>query len=259
MSEHTTLPVVVINGWGFESAVLDEFASQLQSAMPDGTHHVISPLPNKPLPIDSWLTQLYERYIAPASAPVWCVGWSLGGQVAALLAARYPDKVGGLITLCSNPRFTQTPEWRCAMPVATFEAFAAGFEADAPLTRQRFAALCAQGSLSAKALLRQLRPHLAHQQEEACASLGLLWLASLDTRKALQTLTCPQLHLFAEKDALVPSQTTYAVRQWMRSSMVECLPNVGHALPIEAPSDSAARVRAFITQHVSAHGASTIT
>ena len=33
------------------------------------------------------------------------VGWSLGVQLALELAARYPQRVAALITVCSNPRF----------------------------------------------------------------------------------------------------------------------------------------------------------
>lgn len=236
----------MINGWGFEDSVLQDFTSHLQHALPGITPLVISPLPPNPLPIGTWLNRLHDSLVAPAQAPVWLVGWSLGGQIAGLLAARYPNQIAGLITLCSNPCFVQRSGWQSAMSNTVFDAFVMGVDQHAEQTQQRFAGLCAQGSEQAKPLMRQLRSHLARHAASTRASLGLSWLGTLDSREALNTLMCPQLHLFAERDALVPVSAACAVHSNVPKSFVECVEHAGHALPVDMPVETVAQIKRFI-------------
>ena len=57
------------------------------------------------------------------------VGWSLGGQLALELAARYPQRVEAVVTLCSNPCFIARGDWPGMSPAA-YREFRAGLASD---------------------------------------------------------------------------------------------------------------------------------
>ncbi|MFH7422752.1 transporter, partial [Pseudomonas syringae pv. tagetis] len=61
----------------------------------------------------------------------WLGGWSLGGMLAAALAARRGEGCSGLLTLASNACFVTRGAWPNAMAAQDFDAGLAGCP-DAP-------------------------------------------------------------------------------------------------------------------------------
>lgn len=239
----TTARLLLLGGWGYTPAVLSPLATALEHL--DIDVHILSPLPETPVPITSWLSTLVMRHLSETAGPVLLSGWSLGGQIATLLAAHCPERVAGLVTLCTNPAFMQCATWPTAMPPSTFSAFQHGIDQDPQLTLQRFAGLCAQGSPHGRHVIRQLRTHTIHTPT---TSLGLSWLASLDVRTALEAVPVPQLHLYAEQDGLVPAAAFTALAQRLPTAAFQsCVGS--HALPVEAPADVAAILHHFISRH----------
>ena len=85
------------------------------------------------------------------------IGWSLGGQLATLLADQiskqyHQQKI--LITLASNPCFVEScienAEWHTAMPQATFQSFKQSFQQDAIATLKKFGFMVCQGVKTTK-------------------------------------------------------------------------------------------------------------
>ena len=179
---------------------------------------------------ESWqLDNLLESFEQlPIPAAIWC-GWSLGGMLAALFAARYPGRVNALVTLAANAHFVQCDGWTQAMPPADAEQFSASLKANASVTLKRFLALICQGSETAKADLRLLKQCAGSADSETLvASLALLY--QLDTRQTLASLSLPQCHLLGEHDALVPSTVKEPLQQLNSASFVTVLEGASHAL-----------------------------
>lgn len=223
----TTL--ILLPGWGLGSAPLMPLAKALAGQVQVS----IEPLPAlEHADIRRWLDALDERL----PRGVWLGGWSLGGMLAALLAARRGADCPGLLTLASNARFTASEAWPAAMPAATFEAFREGYELNPTATLKRFAMLCSQGAADARGLSRRL---LA-QVDGADSLAGLELLAALDTRQALQGFAGPQLHLFAIDDALVPVAAAAAIQTLQPAAEVRRVEGASHALVVEQVNEVAA-------------------
>ncbi|MEZ5554509.1 malonyl-ACP O-methyltransferase BioC [Haliea sp.] len=172
--------------------------------------------------------------VAPASAVY--VGWSLGGQLATAVASRAPQRVAGLVTVASNPRFLAEGSWP-GVAAAQLAGFQAGLAADAGGTLRRFSALQSRGCAAERALARQLVAQ-SRGWDAVALTAGLQWLAELDTRSLLPALACPQQHLLAEADALVPGAVHEALCGWLAGvaeASVSVIPGAGHALPCAAP------------------------
>lgn len=233
--------LILLPGWGLGTAPLQPLAGALRCLDPR-LHVDIEPLPT----LDScnpadWLDEL------DATLPLdtWLGGWSLGGMLAAELAARRGERCSGLLTLASNLRCVAEPGWPAAMSAETFDAFRQDCAADASATLKRFSLLCAQGATDARGVSRQLFAAVP-QVQPATLLGGLDLLANLDTRASLQAFIGPQLHLFAGQDALVPASAAQALLALLPDVEIGLIDNASHAFALERPHEIAAAIQAFL-------------
>ena len=70
------------------------------------------------------LAATLEDILACSPPEAVYVGWSLGGQLALELAARFPRRVSAVVTVCNNPLFVAANDWPGMEPVL-FEEFRA--------------------------------------------------------------------------------------------------------------------------------------
>lgn len=230
-----TASMILLPGWGLGSAPLVPLAEALDEhfqvrieALPAFEH----------ADSERWLSALDARI----PRGVWLGGWSLGGMLAALLAARRGADCPGLLTLASNARFVACETWPAAMPTATFSAFHAAYGQSPAATLKRFAMLCSQGAVDARGLSRQLLAQAGGVDSLA----GLELLAALDTRPALQQFAGPQLHLLADADALLPQAAAAAIQALQPAVEVQVLTGASHAFVLERAHEVAARVGRFM-------------
>lgn len=194
------------------------------------------------------LEALVANILAVAPEQAVYVGWSLGGQVATAVAAAAPGRVSALVTVASNPCFTAQPEWP-GLPAATLQSFVDGLVAHPARTLRRFASLQAGGAADKRTLVRQVL-RSGGLWSPAALAVGLQWLANLDTRALLRGLGCPQLHLLAGSDALVPSSAATALAAGLadtKGAAVRVLNADCHALPLSAPRLLADALREFMS------------
>jgi malonyl-CoA O-methyltransferase len=166
--------------------------------------------------------------IAPPEAVY--LGWSLGGQLAGALAAAHPERVAGLVTVCSNPCFVASQEWP-GLDRAAFAGFQAAVSDDAPRGLRRFDQLQVKGAGDARSLARTLAS-LRREPDRGQLLAGLELLRTLDNRAILPTLGIPQLHCFAADDALVPASVAERLSdhlQGIPAARVTVLPAAPHA------------------------------
>ncbi|SDI28715.1 alpha/beta fold hydrolase [Pseudomonas panipatensis] len=231
--------LILLPGWGLGSAPLEP----LRDALLEQAPHLAVRIEPLPLEADArvWLDVLDEEL----PGDTWLGGWSLGGMLAAELAARRGEACRGLISCAANASFRQRDDWPNAMPTTVFEDFFEAFLLEPELTRKRFTLLVSQGARDGRTLARQLQVALPQLDVEALRA-GLQLLGLLDTRAALQRYAGPQLHLFAGNDALVPASAAAALLEWLPDVETALFDGASHGLPLERPDDVAAAILGFI-------------
>ncbi|UFQ97390.1 alpha/beta fold hydrolase [Pseudomonas wenzhouensis] len=232
--------LILLPGWGLDGAVLQPLAEALGAEL----NVQVPTLPRlNSAAVADWLDELDTRL----PLDCWLAGWSLGGMLAAALAARRGARCRGLISLASNACFVASDAWPTAMSAQTHAAFHEGCQHNGSATLKRFAMLCAQGGADVRALSRQLQGHLATGDEPALLA-GLRLLASLDNRAALTAFSGPQLHLLAEQDALVPAAVASELLALLPAGEVDVLEDCGHAFVLEQADALATLMLDFIRE-----------
>ncbi len=159
------------------------------------------------------------------------MGWSLGGLLALRMALDRPEHIAGLVLVAATPRFVQGPDWPHAVAPDVLEGFRTELAADHQRTLNRFLALQARGSETAREDTRRLREQLREGGEPEPDGLarGLEWLADSDLRAELGAIDVPVHLIGGERDTLVPPAALEATAADLERAMVSVIPGAGHA------------------------------
>lgn len=196
--------IVFLHGWGMNGAVWDKTITALKEQyrihcvdLPGYGYSAESP----ELSLDAVVNRILSD--APKNA-IW-VGWSLGGLVASKIALHHPEYVHKLVTVASSPKFAASAPWRGIQPQVLTD-FTSQLVDDFKLTIERFMALQAMGSPTARQDVKQLKNAvLSRPQPDPDALLaGLTMLKDIDLRADLTQLSQPMLRMYGRLDGLVP-------------------------------------------------------
>lgn len=194
----------MLHGWGVNSAVF----TPLHSALSQYRVHYVD-LPGFGYSetiegdIDAWVDAIADRLTNEA---IW-VGWSLGGLVATRAALHYPNQVQGLVTIASSPCFMarESESWPGIQPQILSD-FGKQLENDLSKTIERFLAIQAMGSVTAKEDIKQLRTLVLSRPTPDTTALvqGLDMLKHVDLRSQITQIKQPWLRVWGRLDSLVP-------------------------------------------------------
>lgn len=200
----SVLPLVVVSGWGMPPWLLDGCLPEGRPLYRITPEQMLAAKGNDPEDaVARQLPLLPERAI-------W-VGWSLGGQLAMAAAAQVPDRVAGVVTLCSSPRFMASDDWSPAVAPRVFDDFRRRLRRSPYKTLSHFCSLMVHGSDRAGEDRRWLRrADWPDPPAQWCLEHTLGWLGALDQRALWQNPMAPSWHLFGEQDALAPPAAGWA-------------------------------------------------
>ncbi|MGF1911664.1 pimeloyl-ACP methyl ester esterase BioH [Vibrio kasasachensis] len=221
--------LVLLHGWGMNGAVWQQTAEVLSQYF---RVHVVD-LPGFGYSRHSSfqrIDDLTEQVLADAPEQAIWLGWSLGGLVASHIAIHHSSRINGLITVASSPCFSEQKPWR-GIQQKVLQAFTVQLLEDFQLTIERFIALQAMGSPSARQDLKALKQAVlsrpAPNQQALLAGLQLL--GDVDYREQLHHVSAPTLRLYGRLDGLVPIQVAKDVTELMPNSQSFVFTQSSHA------------------------------
>ncbi|WP_346838644.1 malonyl-ACP O-methyltransferase BioC [Microbulbifer sp. SAOS-129_SWC] len=231
--------LVLLHGWGGDARLWQPLVAALDGALPV----TLLELPGfgdragEPWPGDDALLQsLYQQL--PGNCLL--LGHSLGGMLAARLAAQPgQDKIRALMTIAANGSFVQRGDWP-GMEAQVFADFCQSMRAAPEATWEKFCGLQARGDRAMRSVLKQLKGWRP-------SAMGAAWgqaldcLGRFDNRETLPTISVPALHLFGDRDALVPAAAAQRLRA--QGVAVEVLAGCGHAPQLSCPELVAEKIR----------------
>ncbi|WP_346348109.1 pimeloyl-ACP methyl ester esterase BioH [Shewanella abyssi] len=240
--------VVMLHGWGVNSAVF----TALPDLLPQYRFHFVD------LPgfgesdviagdINDWVASIIAS--VPKSA-IW-LGWSLGGLVATLAALNYPQHVSALCTIASSPCFMAREEqsWP-GIPPNVLAQFGSQLTQDLEKTIERFLAIQAMGSQTAKGDIKQLREWVLAKPQPQFSALeqGLAMLTNVDLRTELTRIEQPWLRIWGKLDGLVPRRVIKLMPDLSNSEDV-ILPKASHAPFISHTDDFVIALNSWLEKY----------
>lgn len=217
--------ILLITGWGVGTQPLEKFQQALiRQGYEVELIDVFNALDTTDLDKH---TQLAENFDV-------LMGWSLGGQLAALLAQQIHEKTGKakiLITLASNPCFVAKEYWPIGMSDSTFQSFKESYEKNSLTTLKRFCYLVTQGGVNAKQDWQSLQSLVDDQNKESKLR-GLELLEKLNVADILKHYSGDQLHLFSEQDGLVAYQIIEEIKKLSAKFLTVQSLKGSHGFPI---------------------------
>lgn len=214
--------MVLLHGWGSTAkvwrAVADDFRRTYDCYLPELPGHGDSGLAHS----DSG--RLASQLINEINRPATWLAWSLGALIAMQAALQSPDRVERLILVAGTPSFVQTPQWREAMPVSTFNQFLDEYRTNPRQAQKRFIALQAHGDRNGRHVRQQLEAAATPAASDIGWGLDMLHSQSLGTD--LANISCPIHCLYGANDALVPASIADAMQALAE---VTLWPETGHA------------------------------
>ncbi|XOV80140.1 MAG: pimeloyl-ACP methyl ester esterase BioH [Aestuariibacter sp.] len=241
---------VLLHGWGVNSGVFRHICAKMPSYLRirlidlpgfGGNNHVNIQA------ID--FADLCKELLPAIPKNSVVIGWSLGGLFAQQLALVAPTKVRATIQVCSSPKFVADEQWFGIKPTI-LEQFKAQLSEDHAKTVDRFLAIQAMGSVTAKKDIKEIRELVANAgapHPEALAQ-GLQFLHSVDLRTELKHSTVPTLRIYGGKDSLVPVKGIDAVRELCPNSEQAVIAAASHAPFISHPEDFVAELDKYLSR-----------
>ena len=244
--------LVLLHGWAMHGGIWP--ASLLASLAGQFRLHVIDlPGHGHSRPLREFtlgsVTERLEDYAAShLSEPAVWLGWSLGGLLAAEMAARCPRRVRRLVLVASSLCFCRRPDWPHAMDADVLRLFAEQLQKDYRATLSRFLALQFQGDAHAREGLRRLREQLFARGEPHGPTLdaGLQILLRADCRARAEAIDRPVLLLGGEYDSLTPAVALQAIAPRFARAQVAIIEGAGHAPFVSHAEAFETRLRSFL-------------
>jgi len=242
MTAATQRPLVLLHGWGLDCRVWEPLLPALEKHF-SLTRLQLPGYPGQADVDDPLVATTVDALLDAVPEGAILLGWSLGGQLAQLMAARAPQKIKALALVATSPRFTAGDDWTAGQPPSLLATFSGAVSMLPGPVLPRFAALINQGDSKAKDIGRQLAPLTkAPLPEKAALLRGLDWLRDLDLLALAPRLTQPALVMHGAHDPLMPLEAAQWLAQHLGQGRLEVFADAAHAPFLHDPDDFAGRL-----------------
>jgi len=223
---------VFLHGWGMNKNVWQLLIPELESeiSMPIKTFDLPGFGNELACPEPYNLANVANQVASKLADNSTLVGWSLGGLISLYIAKHYPEKVTKVILVASSPYFTEQESWPGIKP-DVLKAFMSQLSANTNKTIDRFLAIQAMGSDTAKQDIKQLKQFIksAPEPQEVALTTGLDFLLNEDLRQLFSELTIPVNGIFGSLDALVPIKAVDKIQALNAQFKAKIIPKASHA------------------------------
>lgn len=248
----TCEPLVVLHGWGMNSAVWESVRPELESRYHVSWIDLPGHGKNQHI-VANGMDEIVDHILPHIPNGAHLLGWSLGGLVIQAIAEKLsktaPEKVKSMTLVASTPKFSQADDWHHAMSEEVLNTFSKNLNQDIKGTLKRFVALQFMGIKDSKPIQRELINTLEKWGGvlPEALNIGLELLKHSDFR--LLNSDIPRHWILAERDKLIPKEVINDLKSLRPDDQITLLENAGHAPFMTHPKAFIESVTSFIESH----------
>lgn len=238
--------LVLLHGWGLHSRVWNScvarWRAQFRCHAIDLPGHGASDWDERYSDLRAWT----EAVVASLPARAHVVGWSLGGEIAQLLAATHAQHVRSLVLVSTTPKFVAAQDWPYGTRMDLLENVAKGLSTGYVRMLEDFLALQVRGDEHAARTLATLKEEVLSQLPHRDAlGVGLEILRRSDLRPLLPNIYQPTLVVAGEYDRVALPGAAHFLAQAMPKAQLHTLRRAGHAPFLSHESEFVALCASF--------------
>ena len=268
VNEKQKIPVVLLHGWGLNSAVWQPFIDNLSTEFTEVFSIITIDLPGFGFNVDKDISpysvaNICQHIANTVTTPAIYIGWSLGGLIATEMALSHSKQVLALITVASSPRFveeavelnaTQELIWP-GIKANVLETFHQQLQVDTKKTISGFLKIQAMGSPHVRQNIKEIS-QLVFQREmanKATLDNSLKLLESSDYREQVASIKQPFFRLYGNADSLIPKAVIEKVSQLAPKSEHHVFKQAAHAPFISHTDDFREVLSKWLLSKLSSH------
>jgi len=248
------IPVVILHGWGASAKSYDKLKPLLEEQK--GISVFVFDLPgfgSEPAPKDAWSVDDYVEWVSKwleknvkihPSPPlqkegVVLFGHSFGGRIVIKLAAKYPDKLAGLI-LCDAAGITPRPKTK----ITIFGLLSKTGKIVFSLPILKYF----------QPIVRKIEYFLAGSRDyyylqEPIMKETFKKIIEEDLTPYLEKINVPTLIILGKKDKMTPISDARTMHNKIKNSELEILEGIGHSPHLECPKKLSDIIVKFISSN----------
>lgn len=243
--------LLLLHGWGMSSAVFDEVSARLAHRVRclclDLPGHGSSPAAAE-FTLESLAETVEALVVQLDLAQPFLLGWSLGGQVAQLVASRRQVPLAGLVLVSTTPRFVAGPDWEHGLPELQLRALRRDLQRHSARTLGDFFQLMFAGEQLDSERYRSIvrfAAGAARLPDVATVLAGLALLQRNDLRDRL-AVESPCLVVHGKLDRIIPVAAGAYLAARIPSAELALFPAAGHAPFFSNPEQFCSRIESFL-------------
>lgn len=251
-SQGQGLPLVLIHGWGLNSAVWQPCIEQLKADF----EVITVDLPGFATNSSHCLTVYSLIEIATAiqqaiGKPAVYIGWSLGGLVASQIAMSFKEQVLGLVTVASSPQFVERENWP-GIKENVLAMFHQQLAKDTTKTINNFLKIQAMGSPHIRQDIKKIRDLVMQYELPSQQVLddSLKLLETSDVSEDISNITQPFLRLYGKLDGLVPKQVIPVIDGIAPNSQSYIFEQASHAPFISHQAEFISELKNWLIEYI---------
>ena len=222
--------VFLIHGWAVNHHIFDGLQKTLAIAAPNWHTPDLPGHGAAPLTHDFNIETIADQFAQQIRQPTHLIGWSLGGMIALVMAARYPDKIKTLCLTATLAKLYASSDYPQGLTHTVLNRMIPRFKQNYQQSISQFLNLqMLHATQQDRQRTLDLLPALCQYGAPSDLSRALTALEQADLRALLPEIHTPTLLIFGGRDVITPARMGEYLHQHISFSQYLLLPQAAHA------------------------------
>ncbi|XXQ67843.1 pimeloyl-ACP methyl ester esterase BioH [Neisseriaceae bacterium B1] len=239
------ISLTMIHGWGVNAHIFDDFRHRLPESWQIHTPHLAGH-GGAPLQGEFSIIKAADELAAQIVSPTYLLGWSLGSQIALHIAARYPEKVRGMILMSGFAKLRAADDYPQGVRNDLLDKMVGFFQQDYARYVRQFLELQLLNTPEHRPMIDKIMPDLVQYGAPQALQAALNSLEAADARAMLPEIAAPALMICGNKDSVTPPRMSEYLAQHLPHAQLHIIDKAAHAPFLSHAAECVQLIEGFV-------------